>query len=127
MNKKGVTADLMEKTLTWHTRMRALQLSEKIDPVYGAISHFYTFSHDQVPIELCPKTDNTIDTVGVDEVYDATAASSDSKRFCTLNLMNAMELRGDKANFTKPHIVFSGKYFADAFITFHTMQYFHKK
>ena len=88
----------------------ALQLSQLNDPVYGLTSPDYVFSHDQVPIELCQKHDKTIDSKGVQEVYDATSKSSDTKRFCTLNLFVPMTLRPDMANLPNPHDVFSGKF-----------------
>ena len=109
MNKKGATTGMIDTTLDFHVNMRALQLSEINDPVYGLTSPYNLFTHDQVPIELCPKRQSTVDTRGVVEVYDATAKKTDDKRFCTLNLFGPMLLRDDLANLPKPHLVFSGK------------------
>ena len=52
----------------------------------------------------------TIDTTGVDEVYDAVTNAVDEKRFASLNVTVPMELREDEKNFPKAHIVFKGKF-----------------
>ena len=52
----------------------------------------------------------TIDTTGVDEVYDAVTNTVDEKRFASLNVTVPMELREDEKNFPKAHIVFKGKF-----------------
>ena len=106
----GLTPELIEKIHEYHMKNCVLQLLQLNDPVYGLTSPDYVFSHDQVPIELCQKHDKTIDSKGVQEVYDATSKSSDTKRFCTLNLFVPMTLRPDMANLPNPHVVFSGKF-----------------
>ena len=90
MNKKGVTPELMEKIREYHIATRAFQLSENNDSMYGFTAPSFVFSHDQVPIELADKNETTIDTLGIDEVYDSTGKDEDRKRFCTLNLFGGM-------------------------------------
>lgn len=41
MNKKGTEAERMKKVYEFHLMLRALQLSEKNDPVYGLTSPYY--------------------------------------------------------------------------------------
>ena len=48
----------------------------------------------------------TVGDKGIDEVYDATAKSSDVKRFCTLNLIAPLKQMADGSNTPPPHIVF---------------------
>ena len=113
-NKKGTLPEKMNATLEFHTRIRVKQLSKINDPVYGLTSPEYVYSHDQVPIELTDKNDNTVESKGAIEVFDAIGNDSDVKRFCTLNLFGPMKLRADKANLPKPHLVFNASKFQTA-------------
>ena len=90
MNKKGVTPDLMENIQDYHVRTRIFQLSENNDSVYGFTAPHLVFSHDQVQIKIADKNETTIDSLGVNEVYDSTGKDEDTKQFCTLNLFGAM-------------------------------------
>ena len=94
----------------YHLNSRVFQLSQMNDPVYGLTSSDGAFSHDQVPIEISDKNEKTIETTGVDEVYDAVGKGADVKRFCTLNLIIPMTPRADGKNHPKLHVVFKGKY-----------------
>ena len=114
MNKKGTLPQRMEAVTAYHLRLRALQLSQINDPTYGVTSKYNVFTHDQVPIELCDCNDSTIDTTGAVEVYDAIGKDLDTKRFCTLNLYGAMELRDNRLNLPKPHLVFQATKFQTA-------------
>ena len=105
----GVTAAYLAEAEKYHMRLRALQLSGDSCPIYGIASRHYVYSHDQVPIELCPKRESTVDTKGATEIYDGTSKSSEEKRFCTLNLSAPMDVLPDGSNVPPPHVVFRGK------------------
>ena len=119
MNKKGKTPEMMATVKDYHMECRSFQLSDtpqlcNRDPTYGFTSPYYVFSHDQVPIPLASSNEMTIETIGEDEVYDSVVASSDEKRFATLNLTVPMRMRPDGKNNTKPHIVFKASKFQTA-------------
>ena len=59
-----------------------------------------------MPLNVANTSENTIETTGIDEVYDSVMNPNDEKRFCTLNLTVPMELHEDWKNFPKAHIVF---------------------
>ena len=79
MNKKGVTKDMINSVRDFHLSTRIHQLLEENGPVYGYTSPENCYTHDQVPIALCSSYIKTVDTKGVDEVYDASAKGRDLK------------------------------------------------
>ena len=59
-----------------------------------------------MPLNVANASEHTIDTTGIEEVYDSFMNPNDEKRFCTLNLTVPMELHEYWKNFPKAHIVF---------------------
>jgi hypothetical protein len=80
------------------------------DPTFGMAHPWWVFSNDQVPICLSSECIMTVEDKGLDIVYDAAGKDLDTNHFCTLNLCGPMLLRDDKANQTKPHLVFRGAF-----------------
>eukprot|EP00956_Cyclotella_meneghiniana_P020812 scaffold37180_cov23-Cyclotella_meneghiniana.AAC.2 len=110
MNKQSVSESMMKTIEEYHLSMRMKQLSVQNDPVYGYTAPYCVYSHDQVPIELAAKNEVTLDTTGVDEVYDSTTKDGDQKRFATLNVFVPMIIREDGLGVPPPHLVFRGKF-----------------
>ena len=73
------------------------------------------YSHEQVPIALCPSHLKTIENKGIEEVNDCAnnTTDKDAYQFCTLNLAVPMKLRPDKLNLTKAHLVFQASGFRE--------------
>ena len=115
MNKKGKTPGMIEAIRDYHLHCRSLQLSPtpasvKRDPTFGFTSPHNVFLHDQVPLQLADSNEMTIDSTGADEIYDAVSSSDFEKRFATCNITVPMELREDKKNFPKAHVIFKGTF-----------------
>ena len=98
------------KSEKFHVETRAFQLTEMNDPTFGMAHPWWVFSNDQVPICLSSECIMTVEDKGLDIVYDAAGKDLDTNHFCTLNLCGPMLLRDDKANQTKPHLVFRGAF-----------------
>ena len=64
-----------------------------------------------MPLNVANASEHTIDTTGIDEVYESVMNPNDEKRFCTLNSNAPMELREEQKNFPKAHIVFKASNF----------------
>ena len=71
------------------------------------------FPYDYVPLNVSNASEHTIDTTGIDEVYDSVMNPNNKKRFCVINFTVPMELHKYRKNFPKAHIVFK-------YSTFHT-------
>ena len=67
-----------------------------------------------MPINVANASEHTIDTTGIDEVYDSVMNPNNERRFCTLNLTVPMELRKDRKKFPKAHIDFKASNFQTA-------------
>jgi hypothetical protein len=104
----------LEIIATFHRDTRLLQLSETNDPVYGLAPAFAVFNRDQVPIELLGEGSRTVDSEGARHVWVGVGDESDSKRFCSLDLMIPMEVLPDFSNLPKPHVVFRATSFKTA-------------
>ena len=111
MNKKGKLVDIVGLIEEYHLCARVFQLSEINDPQFGFTSPEYAYSHDKVPLALCPSYLRTLDDKGVADVFDATSKANDLKRFCSLNLIAPLKRKADGSNIPKPHLVFQATCF----------------
>ena len=67
-----------------------------------------------MPLIVSKASEHTIETTGIDKVYNSVMNPNDEKRFCDLNLTVPMELREERKNFPKVHIVFKASHFQTA-------------
>ena len=75
------------------------------------IKTVHVFNRDQVPIALAASCSSTIDDKCKDVIQDSTFDSSDTKRFCSLNLTIPMDVKEDLTNLVRPHLVFKATKF----------------
>jgi hypothetical protein len=108
---------VIAKIKKFHLRARLLQMKALNDPTFGFCNEKYVYNRDEVPIELLSDNKRTLDEKGADVVWTALGSETDSKRFCTLNLMVPMKVDIDEAgeikNLPLPHVVFKATNFCD--------------
>ena len=64
-----------------------------------------------MPLNVANAREHTIETTGIDEVYDSFMDPNNEKRFFIINLTVPMELGEDRKNSPKAHIVFKASNF----------------
>ena len=69
------------------------------------------FPYDYVPLNVANAREHTIETTGIDKVYNSFMKPNNEKRFFIINLTVPMELGEDRKNSHKAHIVFKASNF----------------
>lgn len=107
--------EIMNVVRDFHLDMRAFQLSEMNDPVWGFANPAAVCNRDEVPIEIA-SLGSTVDDIGVNVVLDTVGKDSDLKRFCTAALTLPMRAIRDPDDPTRwlnlhpLHCIFSNQF-----------------
>ena len=67
-----------------------------------------------MPLIVSKASEHTIETTGIDKVYNSVMNPNDKKRFCTLKFIVTMEMHEYRKNYPKAHIVFKASNFQTA-------------